>query len=175
MREAYSTYLTKVLGIREIVTPKKIQMKSQQIKVLFFEWCSKPNLQLQNEMRGENTPTHTLRQKMISAMQIAPHEFACTLQSGGSAEEVLGSLKNAVQLNSPKIIVAFGDDSASLLKGTTTSVSQERGQCQLWHKWKYWVTYSPSHLLSHTDDKKMAWEDLQSVMKGLDGNLGGRR
>jgi DNA polymerase len=76
----------------------------------------------------------------------------------------------------PKVICALGGHAAKTLLRTTESTGRLRGQ---WHSYEgipLRVTYHPSYLLRsrneperHKADKRKVWEDVQAVMRVLNG------
>jgi DNA polymerase len=65
----------------------------------------------------------------------------------------------------PKVIVTLGRFAANCLMGTQKTMGSMRGR---WHDWRgipVMPTFHPAYLLRNEQDKRLAWEDLQKVMK----------
>lgn len=60
----------------------------------------------------------------------------------------------------PKMIVVMGELEAQQLLSNQQPLEQLRGETRLYQNTPIVVTYSPSHLLAHWQDKAKAWEDL---------------
>jgi uracil-DNA glycosylase len=129
-------------------------------------------------------PTGDLINKMIVAMGLDPERdvYICTSvkckpaeSAQPSAEEAASCmpyLEEQLELLSPKVIVAMGNVAATALLGTVTSMIKLRGQWKLYRgKIAVMPTYHPSMLLKpgpgQAEAKKLAWLDLQAVMKEL--------
>ena len=76
-----------------------------------------------------------------------------------------------LELIQPKVIVALGRISAQTLLKTTKSMAQLRGE---WHRYQgipLRATFHPAYLLRKPEDKRLAWDDIQEVMKLLSGEV----
>jgi uracil-DNA glycosylase family 4 len=76
-------------------------------------------------------------------------------------------LRKQVQALHPKAIVAMGDRANQVLLNTVDAVASLHG---LWHAFDgvpVMPTFDPEHLLKNPQDKKLAWADIQLVMKKL--------
>jgi uracil-DNA glycosylase len=65
----------------------------------------------------------------------------------------------------PKVIVTLGRFAANSMMGTQKTMGSMRGR---WHDWRgvpVMPTFHPAYLLRQEQDKRLAWEDLQKVMK----------
>ena len=65
----------------------------------------------------------------------------------------------------PKVIVTLGRFAANTLMGEQRTMGSMRGR---WHDWRgvpVMPTFHPAYLLRNEQDKRLAWEDLQKVMK----------
>jgi uracil-DNA glycosylase family 4 len=65
----------------------------------------------------------------------------------------------------PKVIVTLGRFAGNCLMGTQKTMGSMRGR---WHDWRgvpVMPTFHPAYLLRNEQDKRLAWEDLQKVMK----------
>jgi uracil-DNA glycosylase len=65
----------------------------------------------------------------------------------------------------PKIICAMGDLSVAALLGAPVSIRRCRGRFQLLNGIHVMPTYSTEHLLSHPEDKRAVWDDIQQMMR----------
>lgn len=65
-----------------------------------------------------------------------------------------------ITLIQPKLIVAFGEQVAQRLLDSNESLDALRGKVQRYQDFSVVVSYAPSHLLEHTQDKAKAWTDL---------------
>jgi DNA polymerase len=76
-----------------------------------------------------------------------------------------------LSLIQPKVICALGCHAAQTLLRTTESTGKLRGQ---WHNYQdipLRVTYHPAYLLRSPNEKRKTWEDIQEVMKVLNGEV----
>lgn len=71
----------------------------------------------------------------------------------------------------PKVICALGKYAAQTLLKSTASVSRMRGQWWKYHGIPLRVTFHPAYLLRNEKDKVLCWEDIQEVMKLLQGKV----
>ena len=69
-------------------------------------------------------------------------------------------LSRQIELVQPKLIFAFGEIAAQTLTQSTASLDELRGKVHDYHGVALVVSYSPAHLLTHTQDKAKAWADL---------------
>ena len=82
-------------------------------------------------------------------------------------------LVRQLELLRPKVICALGAHAAKTLLRTEASTTSLRGR---WHRYEgipLRVTYHPAYLLRDPGKKKEAWEDIQEVMKFLNGETAG--
>lgn len=84
-------------------------------------------------------------------------------------EACIGYLKQQLQTIKPKIIVALGKTAAAALLETEAPMSALRGRLFEWNGIPLAVTYHPAYLLRNPAAKKDVWEDMQRVMRYLDG------
>lgn len=78
-------------------------------------------------------------------------------------------LLRQLEIIQPKVICALGRIAAQTLLKTTESTGKLRGR---WHSYQgipFRVTYHPAYLLRNPSDKKKCWEDIQEIMKVLNG------
>jgi DNA polymerase len=68
--------------------------------------------------------------------------------------------KRQIALIQPKLIVAFGEKAAQSLLGSNEPLDALRGTVHQYQGVSLVVSYAPSHLLHHTQDKAKAWADL---------------
>jgi uracil-DNA glycosylase len=69
-------------------------------------------------------------------------------------------LNRQIELIQPKLIFAFGEIAAQTLTQSRASLDELRGKVHDYHGVALVVSYPPSHLLTHTQDKAKAWADL---------------
>ena len=82
-------------------------------------------------------------------------------------------LVRQLELLRPKVICALGAHAAKTLLRTEASTTSLRGR---WHRYEgipLRVTYHPAYLLREPGKKKDTWEDIQEVMKLLNGETAG--
>lgn len=65
----------------------------------------------------------------------------------------------------PKLICALGGVAVSALLKTKTPLSKLRGGFHDYHGIPLLVTYHPAYLLRNPNEKKSAWQDLQTLQK----------
>lgn len=65
----------------------------------------------------------------------------------------------------PKVIVALGKFAAQTLLRDTTAITRLRGQWREYQGIPLMPTFHPAYLLRQPDEKRVAWMDLQEVMK----------
>ena len=68
--------------------------------------------------------------------------------------------KRQIALIQPKLIVAFGEKAAQTLLVSNEPLDALRGKVNQYQGISFVVSYAPSHLLEHTQDKAKAWADL---------------
>ena len=71
----------------------------------------------------------------------------------------------------PTVICALGGTAAQTLLKTGALVGQLRGKWHNYHDIPLRVTYHPAYLLRSPGEKGKAWEDIQEVMKLLNGQI----
>lgn len=74
-------------------------------------------------------------------------------------------LKAQLATLQPKIIVALGKFAAQTLLRDTTPITRLRGQWRSYEGIPLMPTFHPAYLLRSPSEKKLAWSDLQQVMK----------
>ena len=65
-----------------------------------------------------------------------------------------------IALIQPKLIVAFGEQVAQRILDSNEPLDALRGKVHRYQDFSVVVSYAPSHLLEHTQDKAKAWADL---------------
>ena len=80
-------------------------------------------------------------------------------------------LLRQLDLIQPKVICALGTYAAQTLLRTLESVGKLRGRWHRYHGIPLRVTYHPAYLLRNPADKSKTWQDIQEVMKVLDGSV----
>lgn len=88
--------------------------------------------------------------------------------------DILDLPEHVFSQHQPKLIICMGELVANQLLQQSLSLQDWRSQQQQQHAvfkdTPVIVTYAPQHLLSHTQDKALAWQDLclaMQVMQGL--------
>lgn len=74
-------------------------------------------------------------------------------------------LKAQLAAIQPKAIVALGKFAAQTLLRDTTPITRLRGQWRQYESIPLMPTFHPAYLLRQPGEKKLAWADLQQVMK----------
>jgi DNA polymerase len=72
----------------------------------------------------------------------------------------LDNFNRQIALIQPKLIVAFGEQVAQRLLDSNEPLDALRGKVHRYQDFSVVVSYAPSHLLEHTQDKAKAWADL---------------
>lgn len=78
-------------------------------------------------------------------------------------------LKKQLKIISPTIICALGTFAARTLLKTEVPISVLRGYFHSYEGIKLMPTYHPAYLLRNPGAKKLVWEDVQMIMKELQG------
>ena len=78
-----------------------------------------------------------------------------------------------IDLIRPKVIVALGKFAAQTLLESKSPISRLRGRFFDCRGIQLMPTFHPSYLLRRPEDKRLAWEDIQQVMRLLDLAPGG--
>ena len=78
-------------------------------------------------------------------------------------------LVRQLELVRPKVICALGAHAATTLLKTDLSTGRLRGHWHSYYGIPLRVTYHPSYLLRKPEEKKKTWEDIQHVMRFLNG------
>jgi DNA polymerase len=129
-------------------------------------------------------PAGQLLDKMIRAMQLDPTKdvYVCNIVKcrppGNRPPEpvevatCIPYLHEQLAAVEPKVIVALGNTAVAALLGTKLGITKVRGQWKLYRgKVQVMPTFHPSYLLRQSvqlaESKRLAWEDLQAVMKEL--------
>lgn len=80
-------------------------------------------------------------------------------------------LVRQLALIKPTVICALGATAAQTLLKTGALVGQLRGKWHNYHDIPLRVTYHPAYLLRSPGEKAKTWEDIQEVMKLLNGQI----
>jgi DNA polymerase len=80
-------------------------------------------------------------------------------------------LLRQLELIQPKVICALGRIAAQTLLRSSESTTRLRGKWHNYHGIPFRVTYHPAYLLRSPGEKRKAWEDIQEVMKVLNGQI----
>jgi uracil-DNA glycosylase len=76
-------------------------------------------------------------------------------------------LKAQLKAIGPKVIVALGKFASQTLLADDTPITRMRGQWREYQGVALMPTFHPAYLLRNPSEKKLAWSDLQEVMKKL--------
>ncbi len=80
-------------------------------------------------------------------------------------------LVRQLELVRPKVICALGGHAAKTLLKTDAPTGKLRGKWHFYHGIPLRVTFHPAYLLRTPADKRKTWEDIQEVMKVLNGEV----
>ncbi len=116
--------------------------------------------------------------KMIQAMKLQRKDvYICNVvkchppgNRNPSPDEIVSCepfLLQQLDIIQPKVIVALGKFAAQSLLQTNETISRLRGVWHDYHGIDLMPTFHPAYLLRNPNDKRKAWEDLQSVMSKL--------
>ncbi len=78
-------------------------------------------------------------------------------------------LVRQLELVQPKVICALGGHAAKTLLKTDESTGRLRGRWHSYHGIPLRVTYHPAYLLRSPGEKRKTWDDVQEIMKVLNG------
>lgn len=78
-------------------------------------------------------------------------------------------LDRQLELLKPKVICALGRHAANTLLCNDESTGRLRGRWHFYRGIPVRVTYHPAYLLRNEADKRLAWDDVQHVMRALSG------
>lgn len=76
-------------------------------------------------------------------------------------------LKEQIALIRPRVICALGKFAAQTLLETDAPITRLRGRFHDWNGTKLMPTFHPAYLLRNPVDKKLVWEDIQTIMAEL--------
>jgi DNA polymerase len=116
--------------------------------------------------------------KMIEAMKLTRDDvYICNVvkcrppgNRNPEPEEIAACepfLKAQLASLRPKVIVALGKFAAQTLLRDQTAITRMRGQWREYEGIPLMPTFHPAYLLRVPSEKKLAWADLQEVMKKL--------
>ncbi|MDZ4858592.1 MAG: uracil-DNA glycosylase [Candidatus Hydrogenedentes bacterium] len=80
-----------------------------------------------------------------------------------------GYLVRQLEFIKPKVICALGKHAANTLLRKNEATGRLRGRWHSYHGIPLRVTYHPAYLLRNPADKKLVWDDIQHVMRVLNG------
>ncbi len=123
-------------------------------------------------------PAGQLLTKMIEAMKLSRDDvYICNVvkcrppgNRNPEPDEIAACepfLKGQLAAIRPKIIVALGKFAAQTLLRDATAITRLRGQWRKYDGIDLMPTFHPAYLLRNPADKKLAWMDLQEVMKRM--------
>ena len=78
-------------------------------------------------------------------------------------------LVKQLELIKPRIIVALGTFAAQTLLKIKTPISRLRGVWHTYYGIKVMPTLHPAYLLRNPNDKRLVWQDIQAVLRELEG------
>ncbi len=84
-------------------------------------------------------------------------------------ETCMPFLTKQIEAIKPKIIVCLGATAAKDILKTEVPISKLRGKFLDWNGYKLMPTFHPAFLLRNPNMKRPVWEDMQKVMKALNG------
>jgi len=76
-------------------------------------------------------------------------------------------LEEQISVIDPEVICALGTFAAQTLLDTTFRISTLRGKVHEKGRYRIVPTFHPAYLLRNPQDKRLAWEDLQLIMREL--------
>ena len=76
-------------------------------------------------------------------------------------------LEEQIAIVQPEVIVTLGETAAQFLLKTNSPLKKLRGNWQHVGRTRVMPTLHPDHLLRNPGDKRVVWQDLQSVMSAL--------
>jgi uracil-DNA glycosylase len=97
----------------------------------------------------------TLLDKMLMAIQLQRGNNVYLTPLSDTAY-----LKRQVTMMQPKLIFVFGEQAAQTLLSSQQTLDELRGKVHQYENVALVVSYAPSHLLNHAQDKAKAWADL---------------
>ncbi len=167
---------------QEVCLPTLSSFSNGPIKVLFVGDYPKGHAQREFLFSVE---AQELLTKMIAAMKLAPAEYAMSLalKCFRSTEDnqifdqmsqvCLKNIYREIIILKPQVVVTFGAIASNLLLARKERMVQIHGQVfdqtirfhNDEHQFQIIPTFHPDFLLSSPGNKKVAWEDLQRVMK----------
>jgi uracil-DNA glycosylase len=123
-------------------------------------------------------PAGQLLTKMIEAMGLQRDSvYICNVvkcrppnNRNPETEEIAACdpfLKGQVAAVNPRVIVALGKFAAQTLLNDSTPITRLRGQWRKYSNIDLMPTFHPAYLLRNPNDKRLAWADLQAVMKKM--------
>jgi uracil-DNA glycosylase len=81
-------------------------------------------------------------------------------------------LEKHISIINPKLLIMMGSTAMESLTGINSNISMERGK---WKdiivkntSYKGIITFDPSYLLRHPENKKNSWEDLKNIRKKIE-------
>jgi len=97
----------------------------------------------------------SLLDKMLKAIQLERGKNVYLTQLSNTQY-----FKRQIELIQPKIIFVFGEQAAQALLQSQQPLHDLRGKVHQYEGVALIVSFPPSHLLQHTQDKALAWADL---------------
>ncbi len=78
-------------------------------------------------------------------------------------------LQAQIRIIKPKVIIALGRYASQTLLGTSTGMRRLRGKWSEYNGIPVMPTYHPAYLLRNPNEKRPVWEDVQEVMRRMNG------
>ena len=85
--------------------------------------------------------------------------------TGAELAQCEGFLRRQVQLVQPRMILAMGPTAVQFLLRSKEPIGKLRGRVHHYHGVPLIVTYHPTYLLRHLEDKARVWDDLCLAVK----------
>ncbi len=76
-------------------------------------------------------------------------------------------LRRQIDIVRPEVICLLGNTPLRAVLGSSEGITRARGRVIEWQDTPVVPTFHPAYLLRNTADKRLAWEDLQTVMRLL--------
>ncbi len=172
---------------RELGDCQRCKLCSGRTKIVFGSGNPRAELVFVGEGPGEDEDRQgvpfvgqagQLLTKMIEAMKFTRDDvYICNVvkcrppdNRNPEPDEIAACepfLKAQLASLQPKVIVALGKFAAQTLLRDTTAITRLRGQWREYQGVPLMPTFHPAYLLRKPEEKRVAWMDLQEVMKRL--------
>ena len=172
---------------RELGDCKRCKLCNGRTQLVYGSGNPKAELVFVGEAPGEEEdkqgipfvgPAGQLLTKMIEAMKLSRDTvYICNVvkcrppaNRNPEPDEIQSCepfLRAQLRVIKPKVIVALGKFAAQTLLRDDTAITRMRGQWREYEGIPLMPTFHPAYLLRVPTEKKLAWGDLQEVMKKL--------